>query len=604
MDDVHTKDLNTKELDTNDLNAPVDLPKTSSMMGASADTNDLDSPAGPRVTEVEHYPMETEPHVAGEQGSRGAGEHPQFAIRNRMDTDPYLNDARPYPADGVPYPGETVPYGEAPIRGEDKGKRRSYVWGLITILLIFALISFAVVGSLVNRFSDSTPELPPSRAGTPIAMPSPTDLSNSFRGIARSVKPAVVNINVIETVSQDSSFSDIFGFGGPRRRPGTGSGFIVTEDGYILTNHHVVGNADRIEVTLSDGRKFKGTLVGTDPESDIALIRVEGEGFPTVALGDSDAVEQGDWVLALGSPFGLQQTLTAGIVSATGRELSGAGTQYSRFIQTDASINPGNSGGPLVNMSGEVIGINTLIFSQTGTSNGVGFSIASNVVRAIFTELAKNGKVTRGYLGVTIQPLAEPIARAYGLEPNSGVLVAGINGSDSPAGKAGLNSGDIITAFDGKKVRAPRELTDAVAATPVGKSVRVDFIRDGQSRSVNIKVSERPIEISANRAEPERTGEQLSESTRLGISAQTVTPEIADRLKLSISSGALVQSVGQGTPASDAGLRRGDVIHRIDRVEVRSVDDIVEAVKSLPSGEVALQIERNGQMAFVIVTID
>ena len=579
MQDVHTKDLNTKELDTNDLNTPAGSRVT--------EPQPYQTEPGSSINEAEHYPMNPEPRVTE-------------AEPYGMETGHLSDDARPYPASGVPYPGETIPYREAPIGSEGKGRGRSFMWGLITIILIFALISFAVVGSLINRFSNSTPELPTPSATTPVAAPSPTELSNSFRQIAKSVKPAVVNINVVETVSQDSF--DPFGIGAPRRRPGTGSGFMVTEDGYILTNHHVVGNADRIEVTLSDGRKSRGTLIGTDPETDIALIKIEGDGYPTVTLGDSDRVEQGDWVLALGSPFGLQQTLTAGIVSATGRELPG--TNYSRYIQTDASINPGNSGGPLVNMSGEVIGVNTLIFTQTGTSSGVGFSIASNVVRNIFNELAKSGKVTRGYLGVNIQPLEGATARAYGLEPNSGVLVASITEPDSPAGEAGLRSGDVITAFDGKRVRAPRELTDAVAAAPVGKSVRVEFIRAGQSQSVTLNVAERPLQISSNRAEPERSGEQLSESTRLGISAQTVTPEIAGRLKLSIPSGALIQSVAPGSPASDAGLRRGDVIHRIDKVEIRSVGDIVEAVKSLPSGEVALQIERNGQMAFVIVTID
>ena len=486
---------------------------------------------------------------------------------------------------------------------------RNLALALIAIIVIFSLISFAVIRSLGTRFGTSAPELPPPGSSLPVSTPSPNELSNSFREIAKLVKPAVVNINVVERVSQGSGLPDIFGFGapgqgGPRRRAGTGSGFIVTPDGYILTNNHVVGSADRIEVTLSDGRQVPATLIGTDPETDIAVIKIDGEGFPTTTLGNSDEIEQGDWVLALGSPFGLQQTLTAGIVSATGRELAGTGTQYSRYIQTDASINPGNSGGPLVSMRGEVIGINTLIFSQTGSSVGIGFSIASNVVRNVFNELVKSGKVTRGYLGVNIQPLDAPRARAFNLEPNSGVLIVSISDPNSPAGKAGLQSGDVITSYDGKRVRAPRELTDAVAATPVGKSVKVEFIRTGQPQSVTLQVAERPVEIGANRVEPEEPGEAPSQSTQLGITARTVTPELAEQMNLSIASGALVQSVAPGMPASEAGIRRGDVIHRIDKVEVKTVEDLMEALKSLGSGEFAIQIERGRQMAFLVVTLD
>ncbi|HLG16552.1 MAG TPA: trypsin-like peptidase domain-containing protein [Blastocatellia bacterium] len=478
-------------------------------------------------------------------------------------------------------------------------------WIGLAILIVFATVLVLGLRARAGKSSASVPELPIAPAANADAMPSPIELSSSFREVAKAVKPAVVNINVRESVSQGSGIEDFFGFGGPdlgpRRREGTGSGMIVTPDGYVLTNAHVVENADRIEVTLSDRRTLRAKIIGTDPESDIAVIKIDGNGLPTVLLGDSDALEQGDWVLALGSPFGLQQTLTAGIVSATGREL--AQSQYGKYIQTDASINPGNSGGPLVNMQGQVVGINTFIVSRSGGSEGIGFAIASNVARRIFSELAKNGKITRGYLGVAVVPLDAPTARALGLEPDSGVLVRDVSGN-TPAAKAGLRSGDVITSFDGTKVKAPRELTDAVAATPVGKSVNVEFFRDGQPQSETIEIAERPPNLRAANIEPERGGNE-AHASRLGITAQTVTPETSERMQLKIASGAFVTSVRPGSPAAEAGIKHGDTIHRVDRTEVKRIEDLLAAEKSLKDGdEIAVQVERNGRMTFVVVTIE
>ena len=392
--------------------------------------------------------------------------------------------------------------------------------------------------------------------------------------------------------------------GRPQKRPSTGSGFIVTPDGYILTNEHVVGHADQIEVLLSDNRRLKAKVVGLDQESDLAVIKIEATGLPTVVLGNSDNVEQGDWVLALGSPFGLSQTLTAGIVSATGREVQGT-PQYSKFIQTDASINPGNSGGPLVSMQSEVIGINTMIVTGSSMSNvGIGFAIASNIARKVFDELVKNGRVTRGYLGVRVGVLDGPTARALCLEPESGALVSEVT-PNTPASKAGLRGGDVITAFDGKRVKAPRELTDAVAATEVGKSVRVDFMRDCEKQSATLEIAERPANVNARQTTPggDITPDE-TRASRLGITTQTVTPEIAAQGKLSSDSGAMVRSVQPGSPAAEAGIRHGDVIHRIDRTDVRTAEDLVQAEKALKSGEeVALKIERGRQTVFVTITV-
>ena len=504
---------------------------------------------------------------------------------------------------------------EAPVPDPDGipiKRRSSFAWIAIVLILALLIGSIAIIQSALKAHTRAAvPELPPAAARPTAAAPTPVELSLSFREIAKAVKPAVVNIIVTESVqSSPSPFSDLFGDGPgqsrPQRKPtSTGSGFIVTPDGYILTNDHVVIHADQIEVTLADNRKMKAKVVGLDQESDLAVIKIDATNLPTVVLGNSDNVEQGDWVLALGSPFGLTQTLTAGIVSATGREVQGA--QYSKFIQTDASINPGNSGGPLVSMQGEVIGINTMILTGSPMNSGnvgIGFAIASNIARKVFDVLVRNGKVTRGFLGVTVIPLEAPAARAVCLEPESGALVYRVP-EDTPAARAGLRGGDVITAFDGKPVKAPRELTDAVAATEVGKSVRVDFMRDCEKKSVTLEVVERPADINAAmRSAPEEGGQDETSATRLGITAQTVTPEVAAQGKLSIDSGALVKSVVPGSPAAEAGIKHGDVIHRIYRTEVRTAEDLVRAEKSLKSGEkVALKVERSRQILAVPITV-
>ena len=485
---------------------------------------------------------------------------------------------------------------------------RTNAWIAITAVITLGLITVAILSAANDRGRRAIPVLPPAHKEAAVNAASPVELSNSFRDIARSVKPAVVNISVVERVQGPRRLPSLIEPDtpdGPRRRDGQGSGFIVTSDGYILTNNHVVGTADSIEVNLADGRTFKAELIGTDPGTDIALIKIKSNNLPVAVLGDSDAVQQGDWVLAIGSPFGLAQTLTAGIVSAIGREFGGE-QQYAKFIQTDASINPGNSGGPLVNMQGQVIGVNSWIVSPGGVGNvGIGFSISSNLVREIFEKLAASGKVTRGYLGVVVIPLNAPSARMFRLEPGVGVLVQNVAGAESPAARAGLQSGDVITSFDGKEVKAPRDLTEAVAATPVGKSVKIDFIRNQQPVSVTVEVVERPADVNARAESPEENNNQSSGDTRLGVTVQTVTPEMADSMKLTIKSGALVREVAPGTPAQEAGLRHGDVIHRIDQTEVRSAEDLAAAARALKKGDViAIQVERTGQMTFLNVTIE
>jgi serine protease Do len=505
--------------------------------------------------------------------------------------------------------------------GESR-RSNSSSWIAIAIILAAIIVSLAVVQAAYYKSraagGAASSELPPSRPAVASSGagsgPSPNELSTTFRAVTKAVKPAVVFIKIVETTQQPHGFLQIPGFefpnGGKSKQEASGSGFIVTPDGYILTNNHVVGNADKIEVTLADGKVLRGKRVGTDPDTDLALVKVDATGLPTAVLGDSDAMEQGDWVLAMGSPFGLQQTITAGIVSAKGRPLPGQ--QLDHFIQTDASINPGNSGGPLVNMEGEVIGINTLIYSPSGSAGnvGIGFAIPSNLARQVYGQLAKSGKVSRGYLGAFVADVDKAKAQGLNVEEKSGVVISDVTSSDSPAAKAGLRAGDVVTAIDGKHVTSASELTDLVVAMPVGHDARVDFIRDGKPETVTVTLTERPTGPISQRLAPggeEEGGEGGGALTtpKLGIVVETVTPENTPHSNLRIATGAVVKSIEQDGPASEALMQQGDVIHQIGRTQITSASDVAQAVKSLKSGDsVMVSFERKGQMAYVTVNID
>lgn len=441
------------------------------------------------------------------------------------------------------------------------------------------------------------------------SLPSPKDLSRTFINVAKQIKPAVVNIDVVEkakrtTMRLPEGFPQIPGFGDmqPRKQQGTGSGVIISSDGYILTNNHVAGSADQIKVKLADGREFKARVIGKDAETDLAVIKIDEQNLPFARLGDSDKVEQGEWVIALGSPFGLQQTMTAGIVSAVGRDL-GASSQFTNFIQTDASINPGNSGGPLINMEGEVIGINSMIFSQTGTSEGIGFAIPSNLANKVYAALIKNGKVTRGYLGVYLQPVSPSLARTVGYTGTEGAVVGDLARENTPAANAGLRSGDVIVEFDGKPVKSPKQLTEMVADTPVGKATSIKYVRDGRIETSTIRLGERPTD--SNDADQPEQPDPEQDTGKLGISVSNVTPELAARLKLRMATGVAITGVQADGPGADAGLQRGDIIHRVNRVPITNRQDYQRAIATIRGEkEVTLQVERSGQLRFVSVPLE
>ena len=448
-------------------------------------------------------------------------------------------------------------------------------------------------------------------------LPSPQDLSRTFISIAKQVKPAVVNIDVTEEVKRNTSslrqrggsqlpFPFDFGDEGPSKRQGTGSGVIISPDGYILTNNHVAGKATKMKVKLSDGRELTAKLVGADPETDLAVIKIEASGLTYAKLGNSDNLEQGEWVIALGSPFGLDQTMTAGIVSAIGRDLSGTGQQFTKFIQTDASINPGNSGGPLINMNGEVVGINSMIYSRSGASEGIGFSIPSNLASKVYGQLVKNGKVQRAYLGVYPAQITPAIARNFNFKGTDGALVRDLSNDKGPAAQAGLRSGDIITEVDGKTIKTPNQLVEIVADLPVGKAIRVKFIRDGVEQTANVVLGERPQggNEAATPQEDEENGPEDGGGV-LGLGVTNVTPDVITQLKLKIRSGVVVTSVQPDGPAADAGITKGVAIHRINGKPVTNRQDFLREVANLKGEkEIVLQIERGGVMDFVTVTLD
>lgn len=438
-------------------------------------------------------------------------------------------------------------------------------------------------------------------------------ISQAFKDASLKVSPSVVSIIAEQQVSvsrnfgfPDDAFRDFFGdeffrrfFGTPERQPqrrtirSLGSGVIVTEDGYIITNNHVVEKAEKLSVLVGDNTRYDAEVIGSDPPTDVAVIKIDANGLKAASFGDSDNISVGQWVIAVGNPFQLMHTVTAGIVSAKGRSSVGL-AEYEDFIQTDASINPGNSGGALSDLNGRVIGINTAIASPTGGNIGIGFAIPANMAREVMDQLISQGQVVRGYMGVWLQDITEELAEALDLESSQGALVSDIV-DDGPAARAGMQRGDVIVKYNGQEIEDGTQLKNLVAQTEPGTPVKVVVVRDGEEKELTMKLGERQEEEENTRAPRESEG---TSSQKLGLDVQTLSPNIARQLGYENESGVVVTSVESGGPASRAGLQRGDLIKEVDRKPVRSEDDFEEAIRTLKEGDVVALLVRRGQNTF------
>ncbi len=455
-------------------------------------------------------------------------------------------------------------------------------------LYVLAILGLILAGAPV----------PPASAEAPEAKAILRAMEDAFVAVAERAMPAVVNVSTVpkreaggEQPQIEERFKEFFG---PefferffRRRPpreprGAGSGVIVDARGYILTNNHVIENAAEINVRLSDQRKFTATLIGRDPKTDLAVLKIDTpDALPVADLGDSDKTRIGQWAIAIGNPFGFDRTVTVGIISATGRRVGVASIEA--FIQTDASINPGNSGGPLLNLDGKVIGINTAIVAA---GQGIGFSIPINMARDVMRQLIDKGRVVRGWLGVVIQDLTDELAAGFGVAPRSGVLVADVV-KDTPAEAAGLKAGDIITEFAGDPIREVPDLQRRVAGTPPGQLAPLTVIRDRNPVRLSIKIGEMPGEETVVAAAPTEEG--------WGLSVTSLTPELAERHQLTAKGGVVVSGVISGGAADRAGLREGDAVLEVNRQGVQDVESFRKALASAKPGEpVLLYLQRGG----------
>jgi len=491
-------------------------------------------------------------------------------------------------------------------------KTRKFIIGRRAALAV--PLTIALLAGAASSMSSTAPTKPAAPSARAIEVAD--SLSEAFRGAAAAITPSVVNIATVATPIAPSEgsqqlppqipeeFRRFFRFGPgenpfgqpgvmPERR-GEGSGVIIWEDSYILTNNQVVDGATEITVRLHDEREFNATVVGIDPESDLAVIHIEASGLTPARLGDSDTLQPGDWIVAVGSPFGLDHTVTAGVVSATGRAGMGLNT-YEDFIQTDAAINPGNSGGPMVNLHGEVIGINSAIRSAAGGNNGVGFAIPVNLAMHVADSLIADGTVERGWLGVSVQPLTPDLATSLGIEGEHGALVADVV-AGTPAASAGIESGDVITAVDRKPVDAPRTLMNTIAQHEPGDRVTLAVDRGGSSRTFDVTLGQRPgaatLAATPGTARPEAT---------LGLSVQPLTPALAAQLGLQSDSGLVITEVLPGSPADKAGLQAEDVILEAARQPVRSIADLTSAVTQSPKQGLLLKISRAGHPLFMVL---
>lgn len=441
-------------------------------------------------------------------------------------------------------------------------------------------------------------------------------ITPDFVELAAKLNPVVVNIRAAKSIKPkirqqprqqnpfgNNFFDDFFNRfldempqQRPRREQNLGTGFIVSEDGYILTNNHVVNGADEVMVKLSDGRELKGEIKGSDEKVDLALIKIsDKDKFPYAEMGDSDALKVGEWVMAIGNPFGLSHTVTAGIVSAKGRVI-GSGP-YDDYIQTDASINPGNSGGPLFNSQGKVIGINTAIIA--GGGGGIGFAIPISMAKTVVDQLRDSGKVTRGYLGVTFQPLTADLAKSFGLDSDKGALIASVV-KDAPAEQAGIKAGDVILEFDGKEINEGNELPRYVASTPVDKKVKLVIFRDGKKMEVSLVVGK----LKDGSGEPKSGGSNVSD--KVGITVEEIRKDTADRLGIRDVKGLVITEIKAGSAAEEAGIQPGSVIIEINGQHPETVSAFSSVISTLKKGDVVRLLLKspNGRVYYVPVKVE
>ncbi|QWR77438.1 DegQ family serine endoprotease [Candidatus Magnetomonas plexicatena] len=479
------------------------------------------------------------------------------------------------------------------------------------LLLLSGIIAGLVLSSSLNIHNQSIAQ------SKEVSLQSKSildQLSTALTEVSDAAKPSVVNISITKKVSVQNSFGNFFDdpmfkrfFGDespfhsqPNKKhesKALGSGVIVREDGYILTNSHVVKDVDEIMVKLSDKTEYKGKVIGADPKTDLAVVKIEAKNLPVLKIADSDKLRVGDVVLAIGNPYGLSQTVTMGIVSAVGRSDVGI-ADYEDFIQIDAAINPGNSGGALVNSHAELVGVNTAIFSTSGGYQGIGFAIPSNMVKSVMESLMKSGKVVRGWLGVNIQPLTPELAKSFGTKLQKGVLVADVM-DGGPAEKAGLKRGDVIISFEGKDAESTRMLRNMVAATKPGTSVSLVIVRDSKEMTVKMTIGELPDEKQIAKTEP---SEQSQQSRLKGLSVQDLTQSIKERFNIPAKvTGVIVTNVSEESPAASV-LKQGDVIQEINRKRINSIKDYEHVLNSLKKDDdLLLLINRGG--SFIYVTI-
>jgi serine protease Do len=486
------------------------------------------------------------------------------------------------------------------------------VWNIKKYFLSLMISLFAL--SLTLGYVDSK--------GNVNAATSVGKLEQSLMHVSEEVKLSVVSITTVKVFKHPSTgryHGDKYGPGDRRDRRGSpfddffdkflpkappkgeyktqslGSGVIVRIDdgiGYILTNNHVVADMDELKVKLSDKREFDGEVVGTDEQTDLAVIKIEGKNLKAAKMGDSENLRQGQWAIAIGNPFGLTHTVSVGVVSAIGR--SGVGiANYENFIQTDAAINPGNSGGPLVNIDGEIIGINTAIFTRSGGYQGIGFAIPVNMAKAVLRDLIDKGKVTRGWLGVAIQDMDVSLAEQFGVEVTEGVLISDVQ-DGSPAKEAGFERGDIVIEYGNKKISDVNRLRNIVAQTKVGKKVKVKVLRKEKEKVLTVEIGEQPSDLFAS-GKP-------SVGKNLGLSVQDLTDELARSFGYENESGVVVTAVDPGSPAGETDIKEGDLIKEVNRAKINNINEFGEALKNIDKGkDILLLIRRGMHTRFVII---